>query len=152
AIIGNPNPDFIMGLTNSFSFKGFRLNAVFEYRHGGDLWSNTVQSMLGRGVLKVTEDREMNVVIPGVYGDATSLEPIRTPEGEKIPNTTMIEQNSIWFGNTFAINGIDEFSVWDATWIKLREVSLGYDLPKSLLGNTPIGSASIFLTGRNLWF
>lgn len=152
AIIGNPNPDFIMGLTNSFSFKGFRLNAVFEYRHGGDLWSNTVQSMLGRGILKETENREMNVVIPGVYGDATTLEPVRTPEGDKIPNQTMIEQNSLWFGTTFAINGIDEFSVWDATWIKLREISLGYDIPKSLLGNSPIGSASIFLTGRNLWY
>lgn len=151
-IIGNPNPDFIVGLTNSFQFKGFRLNAVLEYKQGGDLWSNTVQSMLGRGVLKITEDREVNKVIPGVYGDPTSLEPIRTPEGQKVQNTTMIEQNALWFGNTFAINGIDEFSVYDATWLKLREVSLGYDLPKTLLERTPLGSASVTLTGRNLWF
>ncbi len=151
-IIGNPNPDFIAGLSNSFSFKGARLGVVFEYRHGGDLYSNTVQSLLGRGVLKLTEDREMNKVIPGVYGDATTLEPIRTEEGQKIVNTTMIEQNAIWFGNTFAINGLDEYSVYDATWLKLREISLGYDLPRTLLSNSPIGSASITLTGRNLWF
>lgn len=152
AIIGNPNPDFIVGLSNSFSFKGIRLGAVFEYRQGGDLYTNTVQSLLGRGVLKLTEDREMNVVIPGVYGDANTLEPIRTEEGQKIQNTTMIEQNALWFGNTFAINGLDEYSVFDATWLKLREVSLGYDFPKQWLGNTPIGSASLSLTGRNLWF
>lgn len=152
AIIGNPNPDFRFGLTNTFSFKGFTLSAVIDWKQGGDLWSNTVQSMLGRGVLKEQEDREMNVVIPGVYGDATSLEPIRTEEGNKIQNTTMIEQNALWFGNTFAVNGLDEYSVWDATYIKLREVSLGYTLPKSLLANTFIGSASILLTGRNLWY
>jgi hypothetical protein len=152
AIIGNPNPDFIVGLSNSFSFKGIRLGAVFEYKQGGDIWSNTVQSMLGRGVLKSQEDREMNVVIPGVYGDANTLEPIRTAEGEKIPNTTMIEQNALWFGSTFAVNGMDEYSVFDATWLKLREVSLGYDFPKQWLGNTPIGSASLSLTGRNLWY
>ncbi len=151
-IIGNPNPDFIAGITNSFSYKGIRLNAVIEYRHGGDLYSNTVQSMLGRGVLKFQENREMNMIIPGVYGDATTLEAIRTPEGDKIENQTVIEQNSVWFGSTFAINGLDEFSVWDATWIKLREISIGYDLPRSILGNTPVGSASIFLTGRNLWY
>ena len=152
AIIGNPNPDFIVGLTNSFSFKGFRLGAVLEYRQGGDLYSNTVQSLLGRGVLESQGDREMNVVIPGVYGDATTLEPIRTEEGQKVVNTTMIEQNALWFGTSFAINGLDEYSVFDATWLKLRELSLGYDLPKTLLGNTPIGSASLTLTGRNLWF
>lgn len=151
-IIGNPNPDFIVGLSNSFSYKGIRLGVVLEYKQGGDLYSNTVQSLLGRGVLKTTENREMNVVIPGVYGDATTLEPIRTEGGQKIPNTTMIEQNSLWFGTSFAINGLDEYSVYDATWVKLREISLGYDLPRNLLANTPIGSASISLTGRNLWF
>jgi hypothetical protein len=151
-IIGNPNPDFTVGLTNTFTFKGVRLTAVLDWRQGGELWSNTVQSMLGRGVLKLQENREMNVVIPGVYGDPTTLEPIRTPEGEKIRNTTMIEQNSLWFGNTFAVNGIDEFSVWDATYFKLREISLGYDFPKALLSKTPLGSASILFTGRNLWY
>lgn len=151
AIIGNPNPDFIVGLTNTFSFKGFTLTAVFDWRQGGDLYSTTVNSMLGRGVLKEQEDREMNVVIPGVYGDPSSFEPIRSESGQKIPNVTMIEQNALWFGSTFGVNGMDEFSVWDASYVKLREASLGYTLPKGLLGSR-IGSASINFTGRNLWF
>ncbi|MBA7579727.1 hypothetical protein ES708_21603 [subsurface metagenome] len=59
AIIGNPNPDFTVGITNTFSFKGIRLSAVFDWKEGGDLYSNTVLSMLGRGVTKFNEDREM---------------------------------------------------------------------------------------------
>jgi TonB-linked SusC/RagA family outer membrane protein len=152
AIIGNPNPDFIVGLTNTFSFKGITLNAVFDWRQGGDLWSNTVLSLIGRGVTKDTEDREVNSVIPGVYGNATTLQPLRDQEGNKIVNTTMVEENGLWFGNTFAINGVSEWATYDATVFRLREVTLGYQFPKSLLSKTPLGSAQISFTGRNLWY
>jgi len=152
AIIGNPNPDFIVGLTNTFSFKGLSLNAVFDWKQGGDLWSNTVLSLIGRGVTKDTEDREVGSVIPGVYGNATTLEPIRDAEGNKIVNTTMVEENGLWFGNTFAINGVSEWATYDATVFRLREVTLAYQFPKNLLGKTPFGSATVSLTGRNLWY
>ncbi len=152
AIIGNPNPDFIAGLTNTFSFKGFRLTAVLDWKEGGDLYSNTVLSMLGRGVLKTTEDREMMKIIPGVYGDPNTYEPIRDGEGNKIVNTTMVETNSLWFGETFAINAADEWSVFDATVYRLREITLAYDFPAALLEKSPFGRASVSLTGRNLWF
>ena len=82
--------------------------------------------MLGRGVTTDTEDREINKIIPGVYGDPNTGEPIRDGEGNKIQNGTMVEVNSIWFGETFAINSADEWNVFDATVIRLREVSLGY--------------------------
>ncbi len=151
-IIGNPNPDFLLGLTNTFSYKGIFLSAVFDWTQGGDLYSNTVLSLLGRGVTKDTENREMNYIIPGVYGNPNTVEPIRTEEGNKIPNETMIETNSLWFGNTFAINAQNEWSVYDATVFRLREITLGYTLPKNLLQNTPFGSATVSFTGRNLWF
>lgn len=151
-IVGNPNPDFIVGLTNTFSFKGVYLNAVFDWRQGGDLFSNTVLSMLGRGVLKETEDREMMRIIPGVYGDPNTHEPIRNDNGGKIPNQTMIEMNSVYFGESFAINAADEWSVYDATTFRLREVTLGYNFPKSLIDRTPFGALSISFTGRNLWY
>jgi outer membrane receptor protein involved in Fe transport len=151
-IIGNPNPKFIAGLTNTFSFKGFSLGAVFDYRHGGDLYSVTTTEMLGRGVIKDTENREMNYIIPGVLGDLNTQEPILDDQGRKIPNTIQVEMNDLYFGNTFATNSNQEWSVWDATVIRLREVSLGYELPKGLLGKTPFGSARLTLTGRNLWY
>jgi len=152
AIIGNPNPDFIVGVTNTFSFKGIRLSAVFDWKEGGDLYSNTVLSMLGRGVTKFNEEREMMKIIPGVYGDPNTYEPLMDGEGNKIQNTTMVETNTLFFGETFAINAANEWSVFDATVYRLREVAIAYDLPTSLLEKTPFGRASISLIGRNLWF
>lgn len=151
-IIGNPNPDFIAGLTNTFSFKGFTLNAVFDWKQGGDLFSNTILSMMGRGVLAETEDREINKIIPGVYGNPNTHEPIRTENGEKIQNQTMVEVNTLWFGNTFAINAADEWQTYDATVFRLRELSLGYEFPRSLIESTPFGSIHLSVVGRNLWF
>jgi hypothetical protein len=150
--IGNPNPDFKVGITNTFSFKGISLGAVIDWTQGGDMYSVTNLSLLGRGVTTDTENREMNQIIPGVYGDPNSAEPIRGENGEKFVNQTQIETNALWFGNSFAINGQDEWNIWDATVIRLREVSLSYDIPKSILEKTPIGSARISFSGRNLWY
>ena len=151
-IIGNPNPDFILGLTNSFSFKGVSFRAVFDWRQGGDLYSDAVGSMLGRGVLAHQADREFSRILKGVYGDVNTLEPIRNEAGEKIVNQTILEVNDLYFGETFAANGADEWQVWDATTYRLREVSISYSLPSALLESTPFGNVSFGLTGRNLWY
>ncbi len=151
-IVGNPNPDFIAGLTNTFHYKGITLSAVFNWRQGGDLYSTTINNQLGRGVTKDTEGREMNYVIPGVIGDVNSGQPVLDGEGNKIPNTIQVEMNDLYFGETFGTNSADEWSVFDATVFRLQEVSLGYTLPKTLLAKTPFGSATITFTGRNLWY
>jgi TonB-linked SusC/RagA family outer membrane protein len=152
AIVGNPNPDFIAAMTNTFSYKGLSLSLLFDWRQGGDLYSVTTESLLGRGVTKDTENREMNYIIPGYIGDPNTGEPILDAEGNKIPNDIQIEMNDLYFGESFATNDADEWSVYDATTFRLREVSIGYTLPKSILAKTPFGSATISLTGRNLWF
>ncbi len=108
--------------------------------------------MLGRGVTKDTEDREIPKVIPGVYGDPSTLQPIMGADNQTIRNTTAVEMNALYFGNSFAVNGLDEFSVFDATVFRLRELNLSYAFPKSLLAKTPFGSARVSLTGRNLWY
>lgn len=152
AIVGNPNPDFLVGLNNSFSYKGFTFSFLFDWRQGGDVYSTTILSQLGRGVTRDTENREMNWIIPGVLGDINTQEPILDAEGNKIRNTVQIETNDLWFGETFAVNSADEWNVFDGTYIKLREVGLGYEFPQNLLSKTPFGSARITLTGRNLWY
>jgi hypothetical protein len=113
--------------------------------------------LLGRGVTEDTKDRETSWVIPGVYADANTFEPILNG-GKKIPNQTRITTNDLYFspdpdiGATFGINTPEEWNVYDATVYRLREISLGYDIPKSLYKKLPIGSVSLSLTGRNLWF
>jgi TonB-linked SusC/RagA family outer membrane protein len=151
-IIGNPNPDYTLGITNQINFKGFTLSALFDIRKGGDIFSNTVNSILGRGVLAYQADREVNRIIKGVYGNPNTHLPYLDDQGNTIPNQTMVEVNSLFFGESFGVNSADEWAVFDATTYRLREASLTYTLPKSLLEKTPFGSVSVGFTGRNLWF
>lgn len=154
--IGDPNPDFKLGVTNTLTFKGFFLSALWDMTKGGDIYSVTVQSLLGRGVTRDTRDREAGFIIPGVYGDETG-EPILVG-GKTVPNQTRLTTNDLWFspnttvGNTFAINTAAEWSVYDATVYRLREVTLGYEFPKTLFRKLPVGRVTLSFTGRNLWY
>lgn len=153
--LGDPNPDFLASLGTGFSYKGISLSCLWNYRHGGDLYSATTQFYLGRGVTRDTEDREGYFVVPGVWGDTNTLQPILDEDGQKISNTTQVILNDVYFqttGGSFAINASDEMSIFDATVIRLSEVALGYSLPQSVLSKTPFGNASITFTGRNLWY
>ncbi|RNL50552.1 SusC/RagA family TonB-linked outer membrane protein [Pedobacter jejuensis] len=156
SIIGDPNPKYKLGFTNTFSYKGISLGVLLDFTKGGSVYSTTIQNELGRGTSKLTEDRETTWVIPGVYGNPNTFQPILDANGNKIQNITRITTNSLYFNgggaSTFATNGADEWSVYDGTVFRLREISLGYTLPKALFKKTPIGSIRVSLTGRNLWF
>lgn len=154
-IIGNPNPDFKLGITNTFRYKGLFVSALFDMTKGGDLYSVTNSSMLGRGVTMDTEDRLTGWVIPGIYGDAVTGQPI-TNGGKTIPNQTRITTNDLYFspngGNTFAINTGSEWNVYDATVYRFRELTIGVEVPKDIFKNSPISSITFSITGRNLWY
>jgi TonB-linked SusC/RagA family outer membrane protein len=157
-MIGDPNPKYKLGVTNTFTYKGLSLGILFDMTKGGSIYSTTISSLLGRGVTKDTEDRSDLYVIPGVYADPITLKPILDGSGNKIQNTTRLTQNDLWFspnatlGQTFAINTATEWNTYDATVYRLREVTLAYNVPKSLFKKVPIGSLVVSLTGRNLWF
>jgi len=157
-MIGNPNPKYKLGITNRFSYKGVTLIALFDMTRGGDMYSVTNSSLLGRGVTADTEDRTANMVIDGVYGDPITGQPILDANGNKIPNQTRLTVNDLYFspnatlGQTFAINTASEWNVYDATVYRLREISIGYTLPKSWISKTPLGSLTLSITGRNLWY
>ncbi len=164
-MVGDPNADYKLGITNSFSFKGFHLNVLWDMTKGGDFYSETIGSMLGRGVTKDTEDREKNRVITGIYGNPT---PVTGADGQNhyvpllvggktVPNQTRITTNDLFFsptgtGATFATNGAFEYAVFDGTVYRLREVALGYTLPLTLVSKLKLSNATLSLSGRNLWF
>jgi TonB-linked SusC/RagA family outer membrane protein len=155
--VGDPNPDFKLGITNTFTYKGFFLNVLFDMTQGGDIYSVTISSLLGRGVTQDTRDRTTTWVIPGVYGDPNTGLPILSG-GKSIPNQTRITTNDLYFspnattGATFGINTATEWNVYDATVYRLRELGFGYEFPKTLFKKLPIGSLSLSFTARNLWY
>ncbi len=137
-IIGNANPDFTMNMSNSLSYKNFSLDFLFSWTQGGDMYSQTIQTLLGRGVVNDDGvDRENSFILPGV-----------NPAGQ--PNTTQINNSTYYFSNV--LYGPDELGVYDATVFRLQEVSLSYKLPSKVLDKTPFGAVSITFTGNNLWF
>lgn len=155
-IIGNPNNDFSMSFINQFSYKGLSLNILIDYRKGGDLYSTTLQQYLGRGATRDTEDRDRLLLIKGTAAKldrSGNIVVLRNADGSLMPNTRAISVNDYYFGpGSSAINGLDEQSVYDATTVRLREITLGYDLPKSLLSKTPFGVINVSLSGRNLYW
>jgi hypothetical protein len=151
-MIGDPNPDFKAGLTNTITYKGFFLNVLFDMTKGGDFYSVTISSLLGRGVTRDTKDRETSWIIPGVYGDPNTGLPILDNNKNLMPNVSRISTNDLYFGESFAINSANEWNIYDATVYHLRELSLGYNIPANFLKKTPVGSATISVTGRNLWY
>lgn len=151
-IIGDPNPDFQLGWTNSFSWKGISLRALIDWKQGGDFYSFTGASLLLRGQLANSVDREGLRVVPGVLGDVQTYTALEDSEGNKIRNTIGVTAFDSHFVNGWGAYGQDEVNIYDGTVIRLRELSLGYSLPKSLLSKTPLGGVTISVSGRNLWF
>ncbi len=138
SIIGDPNADWRTTVINEFSYKNFTLSGQIEYTHGGDIFSTTASALLSRGLTTDTAfDRSQTYVLPGV-----------TTNGE--PNTTQIAATDVGFVNSGFF--IDEQAVYDASTIRLREISLSYNFPAKLLEKTPFGKASITFSGQNLWF
>jgi TonB-linked SusC/RagA family outer membrane protein len=154
-IIGDPNADFKASFINTLSYKGFSLRTQFDWKQGGDVKSSTIESLLGRGVTRDTENRERTFIIPGFYGNPSTGEPILV-NGAPVANSVQLSMNELYFspagGNTFAINSVDEASVYDGTVFRLREASLTYDVPSKFLEKTPFGSISFALIGSNLWY
>lgn len=149
-IIGDPNPDFFTTLINTFSFKGFSLSFQFDYRAGGDIYASTPSALIGRGVSKdVNFNHDLTFVLPGIRAVAIANDTQDGTADGYVKNDIQISASDYGFNVQFFS---DEVAMFDGTTIRLREVSLGYQFPKSLLGKTPIKAASLMLTGNNLWF
>ena len=154
--IGDPNPEYKLGITSGITYKGFTLTGLFDMTKGGDIYSVTVSTLLGRGVTEDTKDRETTWVIPGVYGDPNTHKAILVG-GKTVPNQTRITTNDLYFAPggssaTFGINASDEFNVYDATVYRLRELTLGYELPKTVITRLGVSAIKVSVSAHNIWF
>ena len=139
AQIGNSNPDYKLTGISTLSYKSFQLRMQWDYTKGGSVWSNTVRTMLARGVTRDTDfDRTLPYIIPNtVLQDGT-------------PNNIQQSVDNIYF-NAVGF-GPSSITVWDATVIRLRELSLAYSVPTKALKGLPFGSAQFSVSGNNLWY
>ncbi|QIY92339.1 SusC/RagA family TonB-linked outer membrane protein [Chryseobacterium gallinarum] len=139
-VIGNTTPDWIGGIRNSFSYKGFSLSFLIDMRKGGDVFSTDMYYGLSSGLYKETaigDYRDKDVVLPGVLPNGT-------------PNNIALSQFDNSSSSGYKTQPSSAF-IYDGSFIKLREASIGYMLPKSLLAGTKIYDAKISIVGRNLW-
>ena len=132
--VGNANPDFTLGWTNTFSWKGLVLSLLVDGRYGGKVLSQTQADMDMYGVTKVTGDaRDRGYVML---------------EGEKITNVKGFYK-SIVGGRA----GVTEYYMYDATNFRLRELALGYTFPKRWMEATKFfRDIQLAFTARNLFF
>ncbi|NER10506.1 SusC/RagA family TonB-linked outer membrane protein [Muriicola jejuensis] len=135
--IGDPNPEWVLNVGNNFSYKNFNFSFLLGYTHGGDIFSTTTSVLLGRGLSTDTIDRLGTFILPGVQSDGS-------------PNTVQINNSTFYFNNI--LYGPDELRVYDASVVRLQEVSLGYSVPSKFLDKTPFGSLTFSLSGFNLWY
>lgn len=137
-VIGDPNPDYQLNWINTLSFKGFTFNMQWSYISGGDIYSITTATMMARGNTVDTDvDRFIPVVAPGVLASDGS------------PNNIQAYLGDVMFNAYFFA---DEGAVFDGTVVRMREISLAYDLPASILEKTPFGGISLQVNGENLFY
>ncbi len=137
-IIGDAVADYTMNFINTLRFKNWNLGFQISHIKGGDILSSTVATLLGRGLITETLNRENTYILPGV-NQTTGL-----------PNTTQINNSEYYFSNV--LFGPAEAKIYDASVLRLQEVSLGYSFPAKFLDKTPFGSLTLTAQGFNLWF
>ncbi len=138
--LGDFQPDYLLGFINTFTYKSFTLDVLIDGRFGGQMWAGTESAMDGAGNSSRTlEFREGGTVVEGI---------IKQDDETFLPNTQTITAQQYWG----SMSGIGENFIQDQTNVRLREFSLTYRFPSSILGNSIVKGASISLIGRNLFF
>ncbi len=146
-LLGNSQPDYVMGLSNTFNYKGFSLNVLVDARLGFEKYNWLEDFYSAFGLPDYTADRRSFKVFEGNLADGTT-------------NT-----KQVWLGQKLAPDNVDygegyyrtyyrnvsEPFVTDASWVRLRSASLAYKLPAKWLPKKAINNASLSVTGNNLW-
>jgi TonB-linked SusC/RagA family outer membrane protein len=146
-ILGNGVPDFVGGLNNAVTWKGINLTFLIDFKSGGDIFSGTNMRATQQGVTKQSRlgrAGEAPLVLTGVEPDGSG--------GYKPFNKTYTpgEAQNYWNQLGSEGNGAADKFIYDASFIKLRQITLGYSLPRKILAKTPVQSVMISFVGRNL--
>jgi TonB-linked SusC/RagA family outer membrane protein len=149
--LGNYNPDFLVGIGNSFNYKGVRLNFLFDIRKGGQIYSHTqVVGREGGIIIETLEGRangyDMSKEGNGVIGAGV----VQNPDGSFSTNTKKVSVRE-WHTAYTDGRSLAEGVMYDASFVKLRELQIGYTIPDKVFGKSPFRGATVSLVGRNLF-
>lgn len=138
-VIGNITPDWTGSVGTTLRWKGISLYALFDIRCGGDFISLTDSYACAYGNSARTLEGRDGMVIDGIV------------ESTGMPNEKSVTAESYWT-SVGGASGVAEAFMYDGSYVKLRELSLGWSLPQKWLRNTPLKSVKISAVGRDLWF
>jgi len=141
--LGNYNPDFMLGFNNQFNFKNWNMGFLFDWRQGGIIVSRTRALGNVGGQLAETAFRPEGGIVPeGVVNTGTTDNPVYTP------NTVAVTAESYY--RQFYDRNHEENNTYDASFLKLRQVSVGYTFENLSLFNQD-ATLSLSLIGKNLF-
>ncbi|CAL1520029.1 SusC/RagA family TonB-linked outer membrane protein [Chitinophaga sp. MM2321] len=179
SVVGNIMPDFNLGLQNTFTYKNWNLGVLIQARIGGDFFSASHQYGTGRGTTANTMDgrdaehgglawtdasgksRNDGMIPDGVFQTGTKV----SKDGQDVVLDGMTYREAYEKGYVSPVTpyqyysmigewgiGIREASVFDASYVALRELSLGYSLPTDMVQRWKLNSLRVSLVGRNLGY
>jgi hypothetical protein len=149
-VLGDANYKYTMGAFTNLRWKNFTFAASLDIRHGGLFYSRTSEMMYFTGNAPQTtyNDRQPWIIPNSVFNAGTAENP------EYVENTTPIAgidgNLNLFYNQTYSAGKFGKLNLLDRSFTKLREVSLGYNLPKKIFAGTPITGANIAVIGRNL--
>ncbi len=157
-VIGNVNPDWTGGMRNIFTYKSWALGVMVDVSKGGDIFSLDMAYGLATGLYKETAylndlgNPVRNPVVGDPVGGYASnsggfINPGVNPDGT--PNVTRVNAEN--YGAFGYLSNPNKAFVYDATFIKLREISLSYAIPASVLKKTFLTGVTISAVASNVW-
>ncbi|WP_237708889.1 outer membrane beta-barrel protein [Gillisia marina] len=146
-VVGDPTPDWTMGVRNTFTYKNFSVSALLDVRQGGDVWCGTCGIIDYFGTSqKTAEQREItDFVFEGVNANTGAVNTTEVALAD--PANGLGSYRWVRYG----FGGVSEDYIFDSSWVRLREAAISYQLPQSLLDVTFFNSGSITASGRNLF-
>ncbi|QWX82689.1 SusC/RagA family TonB-linked outer membrane protein [Cellulophaga sp. HaHaR_3_176] len=139
--VGNAFPDFVSSIGSDFKWKGIGFNFLLEYKKGGDLYDSGLRNSIRNGNPLSTLLRDELVVLDGVMDDGIGGYVTNTREG-------LIDQD--YYRNENQYNRASEVLVQDASWVKLRNISLSYDFDSKFISSLNLSKVSISASANNI--
>ncbi|MDZ4204384.1 MAG: hypothetical protein U1C46_06160 [Bacteroidales bacterium] len=136
--IGNVLPDWTLGINNILTYKNITFTFLWDIKKGGKMWNGTRGALFNFGSVPMQDDRNRSYVFDGVLSDGSA-------------NNIVVNPDMAWYttlGGGF--NGPGRPYVDDTEWVRLREVTLSYSLPKVVLSKVGFSNAEVFMSGKNL--